>query len=771
MTSKRIVFVLETLVLSFFLITYFIAAVFNLENWCRILSPLNAFTYTIVLIYSYIKSDHHNKVSITLLFYSAACFIWGVADVIWLVLSILGEDPVSNPYLWTIYALTNLTLVMAVFVFAYLQFSKWNLVQICIDAIIITLFTLVLFWVIYLNKDIIVIKTLMQLDFTSVFSIVTSMLISIFIISWFLSIRSGKIPLFMRIISSGVLLYAIVDLLFYYFDLNGLYKPYTLIDFSYVFSFYVIAFGAFWKTYWNRSTFITSTVMNFGRNNKWYYLLLYPLGTILIKVFNTNIKLDLRDIITYFILVFLYWAFCRYVQLAIENERLLKREIKNNEILEKRVAEQVRELIYWANQDSLTNLYNRRYLNESLDKSMSSILQNEILALLLIDLDRFKTINDSLGHDAGDKVLIEVAKRLADWNKSGAIVARLGGDEFALMFIGKYTKKDVENFCTEIIKICSKPISIDNSTLEITISVGVSLYSSDSEYDKTLMKNADIAMYRAKSQGYNKYHIYDPIQNQDTNQNNMLEVLLKQADIEKEFELFYQPQFSLPDMKLIGAEALIRWKNAEHGYIPPSVFIPVAEETDLINKIGRWVIQKAISQVLVWNSHALSPIKIGVNISPKQLKDEHLSDFLKALISDSGINPSWLDAEITENIMLSNEQNVNLMFEVLKNLGISVSIDDFGSGYSSLGYLNKYSFDRIKLDKSLIDNVTCNNISGTGVVKAAISMAKSMGIKTIAEGVETQEQLDILIELGCNQVQGYLVGRPVPAEIFEEKFL
>jgi diguanylate cyclase (GGDEF)-like protein len=545
-----------------------------------------------------------------------------------------------------------------------------------------------------------------------------------------------------------------------------------LTDFAYILALDSIAFGALWKTHKNQPQYDLEKVTNVGARTKWVYLLIYPAAAILLYVTGiVEIDLDFRDIATFLVLTLFYMWFSKYYQLSVENTRLLDNEKRNNEILEQRVAEQVRELTFLANQDTLTTLYNRRYFLHCLDESIKSKRQNESLALLLFDLDRFKIINDNYGHDVGDRILIELSGRLVEWNNRGATIARLGGDEFVILLVGKYSRKYIESVCEEIIKNCSKPFTIDGRILEVSISMGVALYSPDAADGKALMKNADISMYRAKSQGYNKYQFYDPLFSYEMSRNAKLEALLKRADVEKDFELYYQPQFSLPSLELIGAEALLRWKNQEHGYIPPDVFIPVAERIDYIYKLGKWVIKETIRQAAIWNNYRSISIQIGFNISPKQLNDDRFIDDMRNIIAETEINTNWLDAEITESIMISDKERVEIVFRMLKALGISISIDDFGSGYSALGYLNEYPFDRIKIDKSLIDNISSYNTSGTSIVRAAITMAKAVSIKTIAEGVETPEQLEMLIELGCDQAQGYLLGRPVPADIFEQRFI
>jgi len=396
---------------------------------------------------------------------------------------------------------------------------------------------------------------------------------------------------------------------------------------------------------------------------------------------------------------------------------------------------------------------------------------DELLSVLLLDIDRFKTVNDSYGHDVGDKVLIKLSARLTRWNCYCATLARLGGDEFAIVISGKYSDSDIKKFCGEIIEICSLPLNLGFDTLQVTISLGVALYSEDANSSNELMKNAEIAMYRAKSQGYNKYQFYDPFFNRQINKNNEIARLLQKAKIDSDFDLFYQPQFSLPDKKLIGAEALIRWKSAEHGYILPNEFIPIAEEINCISEIGKWVMTEAIRQGSKWNNEYGLQLEIGFNVSVKQLVDDSFAETLENLASKEGFNPNWIGAEITESFMISDKLKVRSVFEMFNRLGISVSIDDFGSGYSSYGYLNELPFDRIKIDKSLVDKASPDNFGANQVLKAIIAMSQAVGVTTIAEGVENQKQLDILTELGCDQVQGFLFGRPVPPDVFERKFI
>ncbi|SHI16670.1 diguanylate cyclase (GGDEF) domain-containing protein [Sporobacter termitidis DSM 10068] len=461
----------------------------------------------------------------------------------------------------------------------------------------------------------------------------------------------------------------------------------------------------------------------------------------------------------------------KYVRIARENQALCQEQYDINEELEKRLAEQLEAMSALADRDAVTRLYNRNYFFRCIEEAARSLEAGDKLAVLQFDVDRFKTINVSYGHDVGDKAIAAIADRLMAWNTHGAVLARLGGDEFAVMRRGRMSREELDACCRELIDICSAPIFVGDQVLYVTISVGVAVCPDDAGDGVTLLKNSDISMYKAKTEGFNKYVFYSPLYKENITRKNEIEALLRKADFSKDFELVFQPQFELPGERLIGAEALLRWKSAEHGYIPPSVFVPVAEEIDFISRIGKWVLVQAVEQIVLWNKTYGTQLKMGVNISPRQLSEDDFFMTLKTLITDSRVNTAWIDAEITENLMIEENSKVKPIFDLLEELNISVSIDDFGSGYSSLGYLNKYRFDRIKIDKSLVDNLLLPGGSGVEVVRAIIRLAEAVGKTTIAEGVESHEQLRILNKLGCRQVQGFLLGKPVRAEDFARNFI
>lgn len=761
----------ETIIPYVLLLACTATLLFRSELWSNILSPINSCVSAAILLVVYCKSNS-KTMNTPFLFYSFAGFSWAIADTLWLIYSLMDKNPENNITIILFYTIPNLMIFLAVYLFILRQFRKWNFIQLCIDVFFVSCCSLLLVWETFLHKDVLLLYTMIRSDVTSVFSIAFNIFIGIGILTWFLSIRYGNIPAFVRIIFFGVLLYIAVDMLYYYLYFNGRYTANALIDITYLLSFQIIAFGALWNTNLSSGVSELLVVKNEGNISKWVYMSLFPLAAVFLwitKLFSTSISL--LDMALYAFLILLYRASCKYVQISIENERLLEHEKHINVMLEQRVTAQVSKLSFLENQDPLTSLFNRRYFMSCLDNAIAAKLDSDLLSVILIDIDRFKTINDSFGHDIGDKVLIEFSSRITKWNHCCSTIARLGGDEFSLIIIGKYSRNEIENFCKEIIDLFSQPVSVGFDSLQITISLGAALYSSDANTSTELLKKAEIAMYRAKSQGYNKYQFYEPFFNEQINKNNEIERLLRKANINKDFELFYQPQFSIPDLKLIGAEALIRWKTAEYGYIPPNEFIPIAEEIDFISDIGKWVMCEAIRQGAIWNKEHGLQLRIGVNISAKQLVEETFTEALEDISKEESFNPDWIDAEITESIMISDKSKVQAIFSLFRSLGISVSIDDFGSGYASFRYLTELSFDRIKIDKSLIDEVSKNNISTVQVVNAIITMAKALGVRTIAEGVETKEQLDILIELGCDEIQGYLLGRPVPSEIFETRYI
>jgi diguanylate cyclase (GGDEF)-like protein len=757
-------FILYLAITAALVCAYICSVGFGVPGLGAAMSPAAAGLAGFALLYSFVKSDRKCKVNRALLLFAIGCFAWMISDILWLSFLDRGIDLLRNVPVLLGYIVTNIVIGAGTIYIGYSRFSKWMLIKNLVEALAIGVLGILFIWIVFFNKGNKAAELLTNAGVLSAGAIFISFFILIELCILFLTGLRKHVPLYVHLIRVGIFIFYASGLLYYYCQYENIYYSGSVVDVLYSFSLAIIAFGALWKTMAGGELYDLKASDEVGRSF-WVCFLIFPVISVAVGGFYPV------DLLVYAGVIALYHAAVKYIQLASQNEKLLEKELSLNATLEKRVSEQLRELTALANQDTVTNLYNRRYFYIILSEMIRALKDKEMLAVLQFDIDRFKTINDSYGHDVGDQVIIEISNRLTQWNTCNAVLARLGGDEFVILVRGSLPRHKLADYARQIIDICGAPICVGSQVLYLTISVGISLCPRDACDAVSLMKNTDIAMYRAKAEGYNKLVFYNSSFKDNISRKNEIEALLRNADLQTEFELVYQPQFTLPDKRLIGAEALIRWKSSEHGYIPPSVFVPVAEEINYISRIGKWVLTKAVEQIIRWNTEHALHLKMGVNISPKQLSEDDFFMTLKTLITANQFNTSWIDAEITENLMIEEKSRVKPIFDLFKELEISVSIDDFGSGYSSLGYLNKYHFDRIKIDKSLVDNLTAPGGSGIEVVKAIITMSNAVGKTIIAEGVETKEQLQILTELGCQQVQGYLLGRPVSAEEFERRFI
>jgi len=437
------------------------------------------------------------------------------------------------------------------------------------------------------------------------------------------------------------------------------------------------------------------------------------------------------------------------------------------DITERYLAEE--KYNFLAYHDELTGLPNRRSFKEILNKYIDNYTHtSEDMALIFLDLDKFKMVNDTFGHSKGDLLLNEVASILKECINDNDHVFRFSGDEFVLLCFNIKTKKQAIELAEKIMSFFIKAIVIDNHQLHVTASLGILLYHENpTDYENCLIY-ADNAMYRAKANGRNGYVIYNPILKEFFKDKLILKMDIEKALENNEFILYYQPQVDIKNGNIIGAEALIRWMHKEKGMIYPDEFIPIAEETGLISRIGEWVLREACSQVKKWQSINLDLIKVSVNLSSQQFLKSDLTGFVKDTLSKTGLHPEYLELEITERMTMEVDYAIKTLRE-LNDLGIKISIDDFGTGYSSLSYLKKFPIDYLKIDKSFVMDIM-NDESDANIVGTIISMAHNLGLKVIAEGVEDKEQLRFLQLRNCDFVQGYYFSRPIPADVFEKEF-
>jgi len=424
---------------------------------------------------------------------------------------------------------------------------------------------------------------------------------------------------------------------------------------------------------------------------------------------------------------------------------------------------------FMAYHDALTGLPNRRLFEQRVQASLAktNMSEGEKLCLMFLDLDRFKIVNDSLGHAMGDKLLRYVSEKLKKCIGNKALISRQGGDEFAIL-LEHTTKEEAKAVADRILNTMSELFLIDGTEVYVTTSVGMSFYPDDGEDLGVLLSKADVAMYQAKKQGRNNYQTYDVLLDKQTFEKLQIENELRKALERNEFELHYQPIFHLGSNKIVGAEALLRWKNGKNGNVPPQAFIPIAEETGLIVPIGEWVLNTALLQLKSWLlKEGMEPLTISVNLSIRQFYQPNLIQMIREALQETGVNPCCLTIEITESMTMDVEAASFILHE-LKKLGVNISIDDFGTGYSSLNYLKRFPIDHLKIDRSFIQDIA-NNKSDENIATTIILMAHNLGLSVIAEGVETQEQLDLLKHHKCNEAQGYLFSKPVPADEFPKQ--
>ncbi len=432
-----------------------------------------------------------------------------------------------------------------------------------------------------------------------------------------------------------------------------------------------------------------------------------------------------------------------------------------NDVTERKQYEE--QLAYQSAHDTLTRLPNRNLAQDRLTQGIIFARRtNSQLALLLIDLDNFKVINDSLGHNVGDQLLQIVAQRIADCVRGGDTVARMGGDDFAVILTDISQEEDISRVTHKILAAIAEPAMVETHQLTVTCSIGVSLFPRDGEDATTLLKNADAAMYRAKEQGRNSIQYYTAEINSRILQRLMLENSLRSALERNEFTLHYQPQVSLLTGQVIGMEALLRWQHAELGMISPAHFIPLAEDTGLIIPIGAWVLHTACKQTKAWHDAGLPPVRVAVNISGRQFR-ENIPQLVKKALSETGLPPEFLELEITESVAMQHAESTEQTLDALRDMGVRLSIDDFGTGYSSLSYLKRFPINKLKLDQSFVRDII-SDPDDAAISIAIIALAHGMKLDVIAEGVETESQLDFLHAHGCDAIQGFYFSRPVALE-------
>jgi diguanylate cyclase (GGDEF)-like protein len=780
---KKSALVLILSVVALFYAADLVANITPAASWRVALLPAGQLMSAAILFFAYFRARKRIPAAISWLFLGLGCSLWGGSDIAYILYSFGPAQTWGQTAMSWLNMLANLCFVAAGGVFFLEQLKGWNRARLALDVMMLTLALAVVIWVAFLNRDMQSLGILMQNGAVSAVSISSKLLMGMVLTIWLLSVKSGRVPVYIIVSSLGLLLFVITSLAYYYvrFYGNGLSMRVQMIALGV--SVMLMGIGGLIKLLTKKDD-LNSTINMFGKGKqvlkhvKELAMLLVPVAAMALKGF------VLLELAHYLAALVVYKLLSAYFEVSAKKDRLLLKQKQLNNELEAIVAERTQTLVtvnedlsqkneqlgYLSTRDMLTSLYNRRYLLSWLEQKIAAAEPGGSITLMYIDLDRFKVINDTYGHDMGDQVLVETAKRLSEMKNGQSILARMGGDEFVLAYSGEGRYRSASETASRIIKHCNQDIHIGDYVFSPALCIGISTWPLDAADVGALLKNADIALYVAKERGINKFASFSLMMQQRTQRRNEVEMMLRQTEITSEFTLHYQPQFSLPDNKLIGVEALIRWNSPLLGMVTPTEFIPIAEETGRINEIGLWVLRQAAEKAADWNTRFGGGLVVGVNISPKQLNNASLAFELKQMVERDDFDPAWLDIEITESVALEGEYRLSQIFSLFKSIGMSVSIDDFGTGYSSIMALKHYPFDRLKIAKPLVDSVTLGK-RNEQIVKSIILLAKSIGMQTIAEGVETQEQYLKLAEIGCGQVQGYLTGRPVPAQDFETLYL
>ncbi|RLA81334.1 MAG: diguanylate cyclase [Epsilonproteobacteria bacterium] len=438
---------------------------------------------------------------------------------------------------------------------------------------------------------------------------------------------------------------------------------------------------------------------------------------------------------------------------------------------EEKLLEQKNILEYQAHHDALTGLPNRVLFNDRLNQAIQKAKRNNTkVALLFIDLDHFKEINDSLGHETGDEILKIVTLRLTKTIRDEDSLARLGGDEFTVIIENLVDGQDASLLAQKITEVLSQPITLNTNIFYVSSSTGISIYPDDGESTQNLLKFADAAMYKAKDEGRNNYQYYDSIMTELAFERVVMVTSLREALKKSEFLVYYQPQVDGKSNKLIGMEALVRWQHPTMGIVSPAKFIPLAESTGLIIELDRFVMKTAMTQVSKWNSKGLKPGILAMNLAIKQLQQKDFIDMFKNLIKETGCTAEHIELEVTEGQIMTNPEEAIKILNKISNIGIGLAVDDFGTGYSSLSYLKKLPIDKLKIDQSFIKDIP-DDEEDMAITKAVIALAKSLNLKIIAEGVETIQQRDFVVQNGCTNIQGYFYSKPIPANEIEKLLL
>ncbi|MED1913756.1 EAL domain-containing protein [Bacillus thuringiensis] len=458
------------------------------------------------------------------------------------------------------------------------------------------------------------------------------------------------------------------------------------------------------------------------------------------------------------------WTESKINPITDEEGNVTKLLLVTRDVTDRKQSEET--IHHLAYHDALTDLPNRRMYVQQLSKEMMQAKRFQSnLAVLFLDMDRFKDVNDSFGHDVGDMLLIEASKRLQACLKQGDVVARLGGDEFTILQNHLQDRSEATALAEQIMNQLQRPFELEGHAFNVSCSIGIAMYPQDGDNPEDLLKRADTALYTVKSRGKNGYDFFDPTMEAKSLERILMENEMRKAIEQEQFQIYYQPKIDIVTSSMTGMEALVRWVHPELGIIPPNRFIPIAEETGMILALGEWILKQACKQNKIWHDQGYT-LKVSVNLSARQIYQKDLVEMIKDILRETNLSPDWLELEITESIFVKMEE-ATAVLQQIRDIGIQISIDDFGTGYSSFSYIKSLPVDTIKIDASFIRDIHHNQES-QAIVKAIVTIAQSLNMNVIAEGIELHDQVAALKENGCDHGQGYLFSKPLPTDAFDQ---
>lgn len=756
---------ISAIIIVLITLCYYAALVVQSDFWGNILSPFVTGIAAIYLIRAFlISKSKQNKAAYFI--GSISILAWLLSDLLWLVSEPLwGVNPEDYGFFSQIYSFTNLFLMIFV-LFKFRVMKRWNRVLVATDTITLSLCLMILVWVLFLDRNLQNLL-LIQADFTIFASLILDYLTFSWIAIWYFSARKETIHKGKRLLATGIVVYVICDIYYYYEYLLTVYDPNSLLDGVYVLGFLMIGYGAFVKAQ-NEEEDTEKREGFQAAKGQALLLIIAPILLILFEGFVLEYLLILVSIIM------IYQFMILYIQRNILRDYMLEEEQKINQELEKAVTERTKELRELAYRDLVTKLYNRKYLVEHLQNFQNQCKEDQKIVLYYIDINRYKMLKATYGNLISEQLLFLTAQkldlRMKEKDMESALLAMYGEDVFIIARMGVYSETETEQFAEEILNLITVRYQIENYEIMVSANVGIAFYPDDSGTVEQLISHGSIAMNRARTEGYNKYQFFDHTVSASVLMKNRVELLLKKSNFDKEFYLDYQPQVLSRSQDIVGVEALLRWKLLTGEMLSPAIFIPIAEETGIIAELGYWIIRKVFWQMKEWEKHTGVLLPVAINISAKQLIQKDFVEQFTKLILEYEMNPLYVEIEITESIQLEANTEMKKSLQELKALGVSIAIDDFGTGYSSLYYIKHLNVDRIKIAKELVDHVVEDEFDAT-IIKSIINIAEIGNIAVIAEGVETKEQWEYLRELGCEQIQGYYFARPLSPDQIQTEWI